>query len=109
MSEKKAFTRDCRTGETIFNKADGVCIMAKKGDTVFDRPKNEFVKLTADSLVGEKEFSNKKKGVYKKKVKYRVSLGWVLKKNLKKEDLTREDYLATLGKKTGVPMYIPVK
>ena len=86
MVEEKPFTVDCRTGEPIYSKEDAVAIM-EPGFSI------------------DTKFFSKPNGTrVQKKVRFRKSLGWVLKKNLKEGDITREDYLKDL-EENKKPMY----
>jgi len=78
MAEKNLFTKDCRTGEAIYDKASAVCIM---------KPEEE---------VEVKSFTTPKGKQVVKIVRFRKTLGWILKSNLKRKDISRKDYLQSL-------------
>jgi len=84
--EKESWSIDARTGEPIFDREDAVGIMEP------------------DFSIEHKFFTQKNGVRVEKKVKFKKSLGWILKENLKEGDLTRDAYLKDLVE-NNKPMY----
>ena len=84
--EKESWSIDARTGEPIYSREDAVGIME------------------SDFRIETKFFTQPNGVRVQKKVKFKKSLGWILKTNLKEGDLTREAYLEGLVENKK-PMY----
>jgi len=84
--EKESWSIDARTGEPIPGREDAVGIME------------------SDFTVETKFFTQTNGARVQKKVKFKKSLGWILKKNLTDADLTRDEYLKDLVENKK-PMY----